>query len=257
MQKLEKLIKDNHMEIKYKFEQIEKVLYKQAHKIRKYFPNKYEVDELVNEVWLRGKIQKLDDVRFVAKRAYFDMIDYVRSIEGRHVMRGGEYKKRARGFTNYHDALTRSNPSNENDFFDSSPIQGRTDIEAMIDKEQAEYILSCLPEQEAEVLRVYYFGEKNLKETGEILGLSECRTSSVRRSALQLTAIAARLFKEYPDILRDQENNNSFDANLFSHRPVYETKLEEVLPEYVADFEIDNECATSEEFVLEKDWETN
>jgi RNA polymerase sigma factor (sigma-70 family) len=236
------------MEIRYKFEQIEKVLYKQAHKIRKYFPDKYEVDELVNEVWLKGKIQKLDDVRFVAKRAYFDMIDYIRSIDGRHVMRGGEYKKPVKGFTNQHDMYKFSKfPDNEQDFFDTLPSKGRTDIEVMIDKEQVEYILSCLPKREVEVLRTYYFGEKNLRETGEELGITECRVSAIRKSALQLTAIAAKLCREYPDILRDQEKNHSFDANLFSHRPVKEEKLEEVLPEYVADFEIDNECAICEE----------
>jgi hypothetical protein len=117
-----------------------------------------------------------------------------------------------------------------------------------------------LPEQEAKVLRTYYFGEKNLKETGVAIGLSECRASQLRISALQLTAIAARLFKEYPNILRDREKNNSLSAMKFLHRPPFEEKpkeekLEEILPEYVSDFEIDNEYSTSEEFVLEKDWE--
>ena len=94
-----------------------------------------------------------------------------------------------------------------------------------------------------------------LKETGEELGITECRVSSIRKSALQLTAIAAKLFKEYPGILKNQKKNNSFDANLFSHRPIHGEKFEEVLPEYVADFEIDNEHSISEGFVLERDWE--
>lgn len=248
------------MEVRYKFEQVEKHLYKQAHKIRKIFQNRYELDELVNEVWVRGKIQKLNDIRFVAKRAYFDMVDYVRSIEGRHTMRGENYRAPKKGFikkslTNQHDRFKMSYPDMEQDFFNSLPYEGRTDTEVMIDKEQAEYILSCLPKREAEVLRKYYFEEKNLKEIGKELGVAEVTVSSTRRRALQLTAIAARLFKEYPNILRDQKKNDSFNALMFSGRPPKKDKLEEILPEYVADFEIDNEYSTSEEFVLEKDWE--
>jgi RNA polymerase sigma factor (sigma-70 family) len=251
------------MEVRYKFEQVEKHLYKQAHRIRKKFPNKYELNELVNEVWLKGGIQKVDDIRFVASRAYHDMIDYIRSIEGRHVMRGKNYKEPKKGFikkslTNQHDIYTRKAFHNgdhfSHDFFSDQAYERRTDMDAMIDKEQVEYILSCLPKREVEVLRTYYFGEKDLKETGKELGITEGSVCNIRKRALQLTAIAARLFKEYPDILRDQKKNNSFDAGLFSHKAPKEEKLEEVLPEYVADFEIDNEYSTSEEYVLEKDW---
>lgn len=242
------------MEIRYKFEQIEKVLYKQAHRIRRKFPNRYELDELVNEVWVKGSIQKLDDIRYVASRAYYDMIDYLRTIEGRDFMRGGTFHNRAKHITNYHDiyrySADNSSDGFEHDFFNDLAYKGRTGTEVMIDEEQAEYILSCLPERESEVLRKYYFEEKNLKEVGKELCMAEGTVSSIRKGALQLTAIAARLFKEYPNILRDQQENDSFNAQIFSSKLPKEDKLEEILPEYVADFEIDNEYSTSEEFVL-------
>lgn len=242
-------------EVRYSFEQLEKILYKQAHRVKKFFPNRYEVDELVNEVWVKGNIQKLDNIKYVATRAYYDMIDYLREVEGRQFMRKGVFYNRPKYVTNMHNIKRKFDPDAEHDFFDDVASERRTDIETMIDKEQAEYILSCLPEREAEILRVYYFGEKNLKEVGKELGITEGSVCKIRKRALQLTAIAARLFKEYPDILRDQKKNNSFDAGLFSHKAPKEEVLEEILPEYVVDFEIDNECAANEEFVLERDWE--
>ena len=50
---------------------------------RKFANHKYEVDELINEVWLIGRVPKLSNIRFAYRRTYFDIIEYIRTQEGR------------------------------------------------------------------------------------------------------------------------------------------------------------------------------
>lgn len=44
---------------------------------------KYEFDELLAEVWLQGKVQKLPDIRLAYKVVNYGAIDYMREQEGR------------------------------------------------------------------------------------------------------------------------------------------------------------------------------
>lgn len=233
------------------FDQIKNHLYKAAIRFYHKFPNKYEVDEIVNIVWVMGNVQKLDNIKYVSGRAYFDVIDHVRKQEGSKAMRYGVINDQVREINNMHHR----DPAYEKTDFFSDVVNKYDCVECVDNKDQAEYILSCLPEQDAQVLRKYYLEDLNLKEVGEKLGLSESRVSAIRKDAIQLSIVAARLFRYDSNIIEAQKKNNAIDARCIRNSMPREEELEEILPEYVADFEIDNECAIDEEFVLERDWE--
>ncbi len=58
--------------------------------------HKYEFWELLNEVWLQGKVQKLSDIRLAYKVIESGCIDYMRVQEGRIVKGRRHGKKRLR-----------------------------------------------------------------------------------------------------------------------------------------------------------------
>jgi len=62
------------------YEELKPILVHTAMKFANY---KYEVDELVNAVWLMGDVQKLPDIRLAYKRIHYDIIEYIRTQEGR------------------------------------------------------------------------------------------------------------------------------------------------------------------------------
>ena len=64
------------------YEKLRPILYKIASKYARAYHFKYEIDELINEVWLAGRVQNLADIRFATRRISFDIIDYIRQQEG-------------------------------------------------------------------------------------------------------------------------------------------------------------------------------
>ena len=50
----------------------------------RYANRRFEIDELVNAVWLTGEVQKVNNILYAAKRAEFAIIEYIRSeLNGR------------------------------------------------------------------------------------------------------------------------------------------------------------------------------
>ena len=68
------------------YEQLAPALYKWASILSHRFPM-FERDELVNAVWLMGRIQKVKHIKFASKRAKCDMIDYIRMQTGSRLRR--------------------------------------------------------------------------------------------------------------------------------------------------------------------------
>ena len=62
------------------YEELHPVL---VHIARKFANYKYDIDELINEVWIIGAVQKLPDIRLAYKRIRYDIITYIRTQEGR------------------------------------------------------------------------------------------------------------------------------------------------------------------------------
>ena len=60
------------------YEQLAPAMYRWAIHFAGRF-RQFEIHELINEVWQKGKIQKLENIKFASKRARNDMIDYIRN----------------------------------------------------------------------------------------------------------------------------------------------------------------------------------
>ncbi len=197
--------------IRYPFEKIANILYKQARKVHRLWPNKYEVDELVNEVWARGNIQKLDNIKYVSAKAYFDMIDYIRKNEGR-------FAKRPQTLTNRHIIEKVLCAQNEtSDYFHLIEDEEKKHIAVIEDKEEVEHCFSYLSERDSNILRQYFLEEKTLEEIGEEYNLDRSSISTIKKKSLK-------------KIKRDRELDEKLPRV-------------NILPEYVVDLEIDNNNA--------------
>ena len=83
-------------------EQIIRILNTVARKYSKRWGGKFEVDELVNQVWLMGEVQQMPDIRLVWGRAKYDMIDYMRAYSTwryRGIPRNADLRKNRKHFT--------------------------------------------------------------------------------------------------------------------------------------------------------------
>ena len=209
-------------EIRYPFEQISEILYKQAHKVKQFFPNKYEVDELVNEVWLNGGIQRVKNPKFIAGRAYWDMIDYMKTIEGRQFLRKGVKHPRPKHYTNLHNLKTGIDPDGLHDHFQSIASRHREEINRVIDREEIEELLKVLSPKRRLIIEQYFFKEMTLVDIGKLTGTSES-------SACTKKAEAIKFIRGGNAIKVEKKKTN---------KEVAKKPLEQILPEYVADYEI-------------------
>ena len=197
----------------YTFDEVEAILYKQAYKFSsKREHSKFEIDELVNEVWLRGSIHNLKSIKYVSARAYFDMIDYARTQNGRK----GTDKYEFNQFTNLHDICSNNSDTLEQDYFHMVESKNNH-VEDIDNEEQIRFLLSKIPSRNRELLLMYYFNGMALKEIAKEMNLSEARVCTLKKESVDEMKLA----------LEESESKH----------------LEEILPEYVSDYEIGNECA--------------
>jgi RNA polymerase sigma factor for flagellar operon FliA len=63
----------------------------------------------------------------------------------------------------------------------NSPLD---DLQEVEDKQLLAGAIDCLPEKERQVIALYYVEELNMKEIGEVLGVSESRVSQLRTQAI-------------------------------------------------------------------------
>jgi len=64
--------------------------------LRKYCNNKYEMHELINAVWVKGRVQKLEDIRLAKNCIDKSAIDYMRVRDGRTFQGKPNRRKRSR-----------------------------------------------------------------------------------------------------------------------------------------------------------------
>lgn len=60
------------------YEQLAPLMYKIAGEFAQASRGRFEPAELVNEVWLKGNVQRLKSIKFAPKRIRYDIIDYMR-----------------------------------------------------------------------------------------------------------------------------------------------------------------------------------
>ncbi|MFW6009351.1 MAG: sigma-70 family RNA polymerase sigma factor [archaeon] len=168
-------MEDRHIKMdKYIFKKIKNILYHQAHKIKKRFNDRYEVDELVNEVWLKGDIHKVD-IYNVKTRAYWDMIDYIRRIEGRK----GTFREKTLLLTN------RTSVDDKENYFDKIIDSRLNCIQTFLNKEQVKKFISILPEKKKNIIKKYYLRGMNLKDIGKIYNVKGSTISKIKKQSIE------------------------------------------------------------------------
>lgn len=229
------------------FEQIEKPLYSAARAMRRKFPM-YEVNELVNAVWLKGDVQRVANIKFVRKRAYYDMIHYLRQERGSSFMRHKDSTGHFREKTNRHRDYRADEIKGY--LFDND---GSSDYDHIDNKEEAEHILSRLGrlnERYAKILRMYFYDGMTMLEIGEKLNRKLCTISVTISRALKTIKDCEFAFNDIR--ITDAQKVKvpiRRRQNVFWTPPeekMEEQPMEEILPGYVVDFEIGNECTVSD-----------
>lgn len=149
------------------------------HKWGRYYENRrHDLWELVAEVWLKGNVQKLDDIRKVSQRVRYDMIDYMRSYDKRKSVYRMEQEEI--------EDLT---------IFEVEACADMVEIQDTV-----RFLLqnSKLNYREIEVLEQYFWGSRTLRQISEITGHSIEFCNGVLRSALKklmITAEKAKFFE--------------------------------------------------------------
>lgn len=142
--------------------------------------HKYDYWELVAEVWLRGSVQRLPDIRMAYTRVAYDAIDYMRNQEGRCRLKTGKADRRQQAAMFSYEQLCFDND-------DATPLGELTcsapDLSGrVLDRHEAAFWMRGLTRQErlCLVLRAEGFLED---EIGEVLGVCGSRVSQILSQA--------------------------------------------------------------------------
>jgi len=65
--------------VEHTFKQLRKALYKWAAYFCKKYRGRFELDELVNAVWVRGKVQKVPKIEMASSKIRWEMLSYIAS----------------------------------------------------------------------------------------------------------------------------------------------------------------------------------
>jgi RNA polymerase sigma factor (sigma-70 family) len=153
----------------YSFDEVKHILYCQASKIIRKFGKRrvYQIDELVNEAWMRGKFQKEKNIKFIALIIYHDMFDYVRG-RVRKKNREELYLKE----NTYRQWKQESRPKNA--------------FKQIDNEDSINYYLSFLSEDMSIIVKKYYLENLTQKQIGEELCMTESNVSIKRNKALKI-----------------------------------------------------------------------
>lgn len=177
--------------------QIKKV----AKRMNRLWFNKFEVNELVNEAWIRGKKYKNADAAFLVRRANLDMIDYIRECMGRQkYFINGEWVERKNKIPYFHTNIDSFSSCGKNEHSHTENIlHAPTEDKNLLRFEHKELIVKALDglSSSLSVMTVikYYLEQKNLKQVGEEMGLSESTVS--KRVKKSIRECQERMQTEY------------------------------------------------------------
>jgi len=170
--------------------------------------NKFEVNELVNEAWMRSSTKEIIDAPLIMRAAYCDMLDYIRNNVGReHYYVKGEKKKSPHRFklvsnydSDHDDCRSSSEYKNPYSIFDGEKYEeGYASID---NKELISVLLSNVSTKKATAIVHYYLEDKNLVETGTLMKRSNCTISTMLKQArTELVEAAANIGIDSGDII--------------------------------------------------------
>ena len=178
---------------KIKFKDAIKELREVASKISDIWGQLFEIDELVNEAWIRCPFKDEGvDIALLLRTAKLDMLDYIRSQLGRKkYYRNGEVKngtnKRPFLITNL-QYLNDNEKIKENPHYTTVLDKGEKDkdLDRIEKKEELLKFLMHVPSKKhRNALMLYYLEEKPLAEVAGIVGKAESTALAWIKKALQ------------------------------------------------------------------------
>ena len=141
----------------------------------KYQSNDFEYWELINAVWAKGDVQKLEHEQFISGRVKWDMIDYMRSI---HDFRRDRRKEAADKHIERQYSMNQLLDNAEiGDFIENKtaePVQSSLET-----KDYFDWLARGLSKNEAILLKMRFIDEQKLKDIALILNMTESRVSQV------------------------------------------------------------------------------
>jgi len=168
------------------YEQLAPSLYKQARKLVAKSHGRFQTHELVNACWLRGNVQKLKTIKFASKRAYYDMIDYIRDETGlRNDKKAREAGKFVPNAISLHTFIG-DEELNGTYFELQETLPGITDRgqERIDTKDLFERLCRGLDWQDALALKLRFIEGFDLEEIGRTIGLTGSRISQLLKNML-------------------------------------------------------------------------
>lgn len=169
------------------FEQLKPALYKWA---GHYCRMGFDIWELINEVWCRGDVQKLDNIEIASNAIRCNMIDYIRDKTS--------YRKKQRweklGW-NYPDFISTSSIIYNDD---GKPLCLEDTFEAKVGYCKAEskdlfnFLTRGFNRTEKLIIRLRYEYDFTMSEIADVIGLTESRVSQLHTEALK--RIRVKLF---------------------------------------------------------------
>lgn len=164
------------------YEELKPIL---VHMAGKFANHKYEVDELINAVWVIGDVQKLPDIRLAYKRIYYDIIIYIRTQEGRKYRaysRKPSYKYRIKVISydaevDMHKSGTEPSEHNTYEMFMGKENVGFAEVDF---KDELELLLKhvCINYEERLIIKMKLDGFTN-EEIGKVIGVVSSRISQI------------------------------------------------------------------------------
>lgn len=144
----------------------------------------FDVNELVNEVWAKGKIHELKNIKFVSARVQYDIIDYMRQ---KTRSRGMYWKKQ---HIDVPEFFTNCEVEYEGDemmsYFGNIPSNHFNSTQEVENKDEIQYRLQFLTDKQRKLIDMYYFEEIGFKEIGERIGVAECTAFKWTHEALKI-----------------------------------------------------------------------
>ena len=115
---------------------------------------KFDAWELINEVWLRGRIQKITNIKYLTKRIRYDILDVIRDMN--------ETRRKHRLIFKSDDSLEEKFCSQEN-----------REISLVDQADSFDFITRNLSAKQKEIIYQTFWEGKNQYETASTLGISQ------------------------------------------------------------------------------------
>lgn len=151
------------------YKQIEPLFHKV---LRRYCSKKYELDELTNEVWLRGRVQKATTRAHCVWLMKRDVMNYMKQCEGRFVKGRPQARKRTT-FISLQAIRCRGLSTKE-----PGPLA------CAVERELKERLLTGLETIEQQILLMRWNG-LNYREAGLATGLSKSRVAAIGKAVVE------------------------------------------------------------------------